>query len=95
MSTPAGVLIGTVAGRAPSSSTGSARRHGSSAGSDGTNGIGLRKQGTVPTTDAFGVVGMAATATPGVEAYVSGLNPAGGGVLLISATSGFSSCTIP
>jgi len=66
-----------------------------SAGSGGTNGIGLRKQGTVTTTDAFGVVGMAATSSPGVEAYVSGLNPAGNGVLLISATSGFENCTIP
>jgi hypothetical protein len=66
-----------------------------SAGSGGTNGIGLRKQGTNPVVDAFGVVGMAATSSPGVEAYVSGLNPAGNGCLLISATSGFSNCTIP
>ena len=35
---------------------------------------------------------MAATATPGVETYVNGLNPAGNGTLLISATSGFSNC---
>src|SRR5205814_1362498 len=66
-----------------------------SAGSGGSLGIGLRKQGTAPTTDAFGVVGMAATSSPGVEAYVSGNNPAGNGCFLISATSGFSSCTIP
>jgi len=63
-----------------------------SAGSGGSQGIGLRKQGTVPTTNDFGVEGMAATSTPGVETYVSGLNPAGNGTLLISATSGFSSC---
>ena len=67
-----------------------------SAGSTGpAMGIGLRKQGTVSTTNAFGVNGMAATATPGVETYVNGLNPAGGGTLLISATSGFSNCSLP
>jgi hypothetical protein len=35
---------------------------------------------------------MAATSSPGVEAFVDGQNPAGGGTLLISATSGFSNC---
>ncbi|MFN0111224.1 MAG: HYR domain-containing protein, partial [Blastocatellia bacterium] len=63
-----------------------------SAGSGGTQGIGLRKQGTDSAINAFGIEGMAATATPGVEAFVAGLNPAGGGVLLISGTSGFTSC---
>lgn len=63
-----------------------------SAGSGGSQGIGLRKQGTSTTVNAFGVEGMAATSTPGVEAYVAGLNPVGGGVLLISADSGFSNC---
>jgi len=66
-----------------------------SAGSGGTQGIGLRKQGTVPTTDAFAINGMAATSSPGVESYVNGLNPAGGGTLLISATSGFTNCSLP
>jgi large repetitive protein len=66
-----------------------------SAGSGGTTGIGLRKQGTVSTTNAFGISGMAATTTPGVEAYVNGLNPAGNGTLLLSATSGFSNCSLP
>src|SRR5262249_20552133 len=66
-----------------------------SAGSGGTQGIGLRKQGTVPTTDAFAINGMTATSSPGVESYVDGLNPAGGGTLLISATSGFSNCSLP
>jgi hypothetical protein len=66
-----------------------------SAGSGGTQGIGLRKQGTTPGVNFFGVHGMAATGSPGVEAYVSGLNPAGGGVLLISATTGFSNCSFP
>jgi len=67
----------------------------SSAGSGGTQGIGLRKQGTVSTTDAFAINGMTATASPGVENYVDGLNPAGGGTLLISATSGFTNCSLP
>ncbi len=38
-----------------------------SAGSGGVQGIGLRKQGTDPAVDAFGIEGMAATASPGVE----------------------------
>ncbi|MCB9399654.1 MAG: tandem-95 repeat protein, partial [Acidobacteria bacterium] len=66
-----------------------------SAGSGGSQGIGLRKQGSVSTTNAFAVNGMAATSTPGVEAYIDGLNPAGGGTLLISATSGFTNCSLP
>ena len=67
-----------------------------SAGSTGPAlGIGLRKQGTVSTTNKFAVNGMAATSSPGVEAYVNGLNPSGGGTLLISATSGFSNCSLP
>ena len=66
-----------------------------SAGSGGVQGIGLRKQGTVTTTNDFGINGMAATSSPGVEAYVDGLNPAGGGTLLLSATSGFSNCSNP
>jgi hypothetical protein len=66
-----------------------------SAGSGGSQGLGLRKQGTVSTTNTFGVNGMAATSSPGVEAFVNGLNPAGGGTLLISATSGFTTCSLP
>jgi hypothetical protein len=66
-----------------------------SAGSGGSQGLGLRKQGTAPATNAFGVNGMAATSSPGVEAYVDGLNPAGSGTLLISATSGFTNCSLP
>ncbi len=78
-------------------------RQNTSGGSGGHDGIGLRKQGTATTTHAFGVEGMAATASPGVEAYVgnAGLNPGsangtvGGinGVLLLSANSGFSNCS--
>ncbi len=68
-----------------------------SAGSGGTLGVGLRKQGTVATTNDFGIAGLpgGSTATPAVEAYVNTQNPNGGGTLLISATSGFSSCTLP
>jgi hypothetical protein len=66
-----------------------------SAGSGGTQGIGLRKQGAVTTTHDFRVHAMAAVASPGVETHVNGQNPAGNGTLLISATSGFSSCNLP
>jgi len=66
-----------------------------SAGSGGSQGLGLRKQLTSPTVHAFGINGMAATSSPGVEAYVNGLNPAGNGTLLISATSGFTNCSLP
>jgi VCBS repeat-containing protein len=71
-------------------------------GSGGHEGIGLRKQGTVSTTHDFGVEGMAATASPGVETYVgnTGLNPGAAngsfgttGVLLLSGASGFSNCS--
>jgi uncharacterized repeat protein (TIGR01451 family) len=64
-----------------------------SAGSGGFTGIGLRKQGTAPAVNVYGIVGMAATATPGVESFVNGQNPAGGGTTLISATSGFTNCS--
>jgi len=64
-----------------------------SVGQPAALGIGLRKQGTISTTNDFGVEGMAATSTPGVEAFINGLNPSGGGTLLISATSGFSNCS--
>jgi hypothetical protein len=68
-----------------------------SAGSGGTQGIGLRKQGTSTTVNAFGINGLpgGSTATPALEAYVNSLNPAGGGTLLISATSGFTACSLP
>ncbi len=67
-----------------------------SAGSGGhPGGIGLRKQGNVAGQFGFGIVGMAATASPGVENYVNGLNPGGAGTLLISGTSGFTNCSIP
>jgi hypothetical protein len=65
-----------------------------SAGSGVSKGIALRKQGTNATINSFGVVGMAATSTPGVEAYVNSQNPAGGATELISATTGFTNCSL-
>ncbi len=59
----------------------------------GVSGIGLRRQTT--NTNTFGINGMSATATPGIESFVNGLNPAGTGTLLISGTTGFSNCTLP
>lgn len=80
-----------------------------SAGSGGTQGLGIRKQGTVTTTNAFGLHSLAGgtatpfvcpgtavpAGTPAVEAFVNCLNPAGNGTLLISASSGFTSCSLP
>ena len=63
------------------------------AGSDSTAGIGLRLQSGA---NVFGVNGMSATATPGVEAYVSGRNPLSAlGTELLAATTCFSSCVLP
>ena len=56
-------------------------------------GIGLRRN-SAP-AGVFAVNGMAATASPNVESYIDSLNPAGNGTLLISATTGFTSCTLP
>jgi VCBS repeat-containing protein len=67
----------------------------SSAGSSGSLGIGLRKQGTNPAVNVFAVNGMAATSSPGVEAYINGLNPAGNNTQLLSAQSGFTGCSLP
>ena len=46
-------------------------------------------------TNVYGIVGMPATSSPAVEAYVNAQNPTGGGTTLVSAASGFTSCTIP
>jgi methionine-rich copper-binding protein CopC len=68
-------------------------------------GIGFRKEGTVATTHTFGIEGLSPspTGTPTVENFVNGNNPGSasgvsfgvGGTALISATSGFTSCTAP
>ncbi len=69
------------------------------------SGIGLRKQGTVATTNDFGLVSLtpSPTGTPNVENLVHTNNPgsasgnftlvAGSGTDLISASSGFTSCS--
>jgi large repetitive protein len=60
--------------------------------STGAMGIGLRKQGTSTTVNVFAIEDMTGNgATPNVESYVNAANPSGGGTLLISATSGFTS----
>ena len=63
-----------------------------SAGS-GTNGLGIRKQGTVATTHDFGIVGLPAGTSSGATAtaLVTANNPAGNGTLLISGDN-FSTC---
>ncbi|NJL28408.1 MAG: S-layer family protein, partial [Thermoanaerobaculia bacterium] len=80
-----------------------------SAGSGGSQGLGLRKQGTVAGTNEFGLHALATgtatpfvcpgtgvpAGTPNVENFVNCLNPAGSGTLLISGTSGFNSCSFP
>jgi large repetitive protein len=64
-------------------------------------GINLRKQGPMPDVNTFGIEGMAATSSPGVENYVNGLNTSTsgtfgvGGTALLSATQGFTNCTAP
>ena len=64
-------------------------------------GINLRKQGTDPAVNTFGIEGMAATASPGVENYINGLNTSTGGTFgvggtaLLSAASGFTTCNAP
>jgi large repetitive protein len=68
-----------------------------SAGSGGATGIALRKQGVSTVINAFGIHGLPSSpaGTPVVENYVDSQNPAGGGTLLLSATSGFTACSNP
>ena len=68
-----------------------------SAGSGGATGIGLRKQGTNASVNAFGIHGLPASpaGSPVVETYVDSQNPAGGGTQLLSATTGFTACANP
>ena len=66
-------------------------------------GINLRKQGTVATTNTFGIEGLSPspTGTPNVENHVNGMNTSSsgtfgvGGTALLSGTSGFVSCVAP
>ncbi|WP_430645155.1 beta strand repeat-containing protein [Agromyces sp. GXS1127] len=58
-------------------------------------GIVLRKIGTDPNVNSFGIQGLAPSpaASPTVENYVNSQNPTATGTFLSSATSGFTSCT--
>jgi hypothetical protein len=66
-------------------------------------GINLRKQGTDPAVNTFGIEGLAPspTGTPNVENQVNSLNTSTsgtfgvGGTALLSAQTGFTSCTAP
>jgi hypothetical protein len=49
-------------------------------------GINLRKQGTDPAVNTFGIEGMAATASPGVENFVNGLNTSTSGTFGVGGT---------
>src|SRR5205085_9981907 len=64
-----------------------------SAGSNGAQGIGLRKQGTLAATNDFGLPGLSPSPATAAQAatFVAGNNPAGGGVDIISG-SNFVSC---
>ena len=74
-----------------------------SATSTTSPGINLRKQGTDTTINTFGIEGLAPspTGTPNVENFVNGLNTSTsgtfgvGGTALLSAQTGFTSCTAP
>ncbi|MFF2274574.1 beta strand repeat-containing protein [Agromyces sp. NPDC058126] len=62
-------------------------------------GIGLAKLSTDPSTNDFGIEGLAGTASPAVENHVNGLNTSAsgdvglGGTLLTGAMSGFTACS--
>ena len=66
-------------------------------------GINLRKQGTDPAINTFGIEGLSPspTGTPNVENHVNGLNTSTsgtfgvGGTALLSAQTGFTSCVAP
>ncbi len=65
----------------------------SSAGSGGSEGIGIRKQGTNPAVNVFGIQGVV-PASPTIaqaESFIDGQNPAGGGTFTING-DGFVSC---
>jgi hypothetical protein len=65
-----------------------------SAGSGGAQGIGLRKQGSNPVVNVFGIQGItpASPTIAQVEAYIDGLNGPGGGTFVV-AGDGFISCS--
>ncbi|MEW5928320.1 MAG: cadherin-like domain-containing protein [Gemmatimonadota bacterium] len=67
-----------------------------SAGSGGAAGIGVRKQGTNPAVNVFGIsgIGSPSPTNADVVAYLNGQNPAGSGTLILSG-SGYGSCSLP
>jgi hypothetical protein len=65
-----------------------------SAGSNGAEGIGIRKQGSVSTTNDFGIFDAAGGPTLNspptnteVETFLEALNPAGGGAFIVNGSS--------
>src|SRR6185369_11334587 len=68
-----------------------------SAGSNGAQGIGLRKQGTIATTNDFGLPGLSPSPATAAQAaaFVAGNNPTGGGVDIISGANFVSCGTAP
>jgi VCBS repeat-containing protein len=67
-----------------------------SAGSGVNKGIGLRKQGTAPDVNQFGINGLSPSPANQTQTatYVSGLNPAGNGVDIINGDN-FVTCSLP
>lgn len=66
------------------------------AGFAGFTGIGLRKQGSVSTTNDFGIVGLSPSPASGAQmvTYVDGQNPSGGGTTSVSGDQ-YLVCTLP
>jgi uncharacterized repeat protein (TIGR01451 family) len=60
-----------------------------SAGQNGASGIGVRKQGTVATTNVFGLVGIPQNppSNTDVQNFINAQNPSGGGTDIISGSS--------
>jgi large repetitive protein len=68
-----------------------------SAGSNGALGIGIRKQGTVATTNDFGITGLSPSPATRTQAatFVAGNNPTGGGAEFINGDNFVSCLTAP
>ena len=64
-------------------------------GSGVNTGIGLGRRANATASNVFNIKNLPAGLgqSPQLEAYINGLNPAGGGTTLISQTAGFGSCT--
>ena len=68
-----------------------------SAGSLGSDGIGVRKEGTVATTNDFGIQGISQTSPNNtqVETFIETQNPAGGGALVLNGMNFVQCSTAP